>query len=167
METTPCIVCKAQVPIMDGPISDHTYMPQSPGCWKLYCEILAREYGIWMYPEIHRLTVDAYAAQHPTFVPNQKSAQSVTVHLIGIYLALFKKMKPDDINKWINRFLHLREEPFEWLTPPPDLGAITVADVAMATNMEDHVKIVNKWARSVWKAWTPYHKDIIKLTKTL
>ena len=74
----PCAGCGALVPVTDGPT--HPYIGASPGCWAIYGEVLAREYGEYAYPPVHRLTVDAYAAQHPG-VPSRRSIQSVAIHL--------------------------------------------------------------------------------------
>lgn len=43
----------------------HAYLGASPSCWALYGEVLAREYCDPAYFRAHRMTVDAYAAQHP------------------------------------------------------------------------------------------------------
>ncbi|MCP5049599.1 MAG: hypothetical protein GY940_20685 [bacterium] len=56
----PCFSCGAPVPEIEGPV--HRYMDSSPGCWKIFGEVLAREYSNAAYARYHRLTVDAYAA---------------------------------------------------------------------------------------------------------
>src|SRR5678816_4348633 len=60
--STRCIGCGGLVPQMDGPT--HRYMDSSPGCWHVYGEVLAREYGDQAFRVAHRLTVDSYAVQH-------------------------------------------------------------------------------------------------------
>lgn len=62
-ETT-CPDCLAAIPATGGPV--HAYIPAPPGCWALYGEVLAREYSDRALWPTHRLTVDAYAAQHPS-----------------------------------------------------------------------------------------------------
>lgn len=158
-----CYICNAAIPDIDGPISDHTYIPQSPGCWKLYTDVLAREYGEWKYPPIHRLTVDCYAAQHPTQTPDLKSAQSVQVHLLGIFLALEKKVEPQQIIKIIGDVIVKRKNTFTWLEPPKNLGVITVADVWNAKTLSEHEILVTDWANSIWQAWERHHSSIQKL----
>ena len=74
----PCIGCGALVPQQDGPT--HRYMESSPGCWAIYCEVLAQEYSDIAFATAHRLTVDAYAVQHPG-TPSPQSIQSIGVHL--------------------------------------------------------------------------------------
>ncbi len=164
-KTVRCYICGAQVPDIDGPICKHGYMPQSPGCWRLYTEVLAREYGEWSYPDIHRLTVDCYAASHPTKKPNQKSAQSVAVHLAAIYLALEKKMTSKVITKLMNGIVERNKGEFEWLEPPDDFGEITVVDVYRAKDLEEHVTIVNAWAKCVWGAWINKYNFFEKIVK--
>src|SRR5436190_1879442 len=39
----PCIGCGVLTPDADGPT--HPYLGASPGCWAVYGEVLAREYG--------------------------------------------------------------------------------------------------------------------------
>jgi hypothetical protein len=45
------------------------------------------EYGPLDYPDVHRLTVDTYAVQHPGR-PTPQTIQSVTVHLISLSCVL-------------------------------------------------------------------------------
>lgn len=163
MQNAHCYICNAIIPDIDGPTSDHTYIPQSPGCWKLYTEVLAREYGEWNYPPIHRLTVDCYAAQHPTKTSDPKSAQSVQVHLLGLFLALEKKVEPRQITKLIADVIVKNKNTFTWLEPPKNLGVITISDVWNAKTLNEHEILVNDWANSIWQAWKRDHPSIKKL----
>ena len=52
-----CPGCGLLAPRSEGPV--HRYMLSSPGCWALYGELLAREYGDVRYMAAHRLTIDA------------------------------------------------------------------------------------------------------------
>lgn len=158
-------MCNAEVPDVAGPISSQDYIPQSPGCWKLYTEVLAREYGEWKYPPIHRLTVDAYAAQHPTVEPNKKSAQSVIVHLLNIYLFNQRGWSGEKIIQNMKEVLEKNKGQFIWLEPPKTLGHLTIADVCAAKTLEDHNKIVKEWSISVWDAWIDYHEEIVGYLK--
>ena len=54
-----CIGCGGLVRAIDGPT--HRYMESSPGCWPLYGEVLAREYGDSAFWASHRLTYNLAA----------------------------------------------------------------------------------------------------------
>ncbi len=163
MKQTHCYICGAVVPDIEGPTSDHTYIPQSPGCWKLYTEVLGREYGEWRYPAIHRLTVDCYAAQHPTREPDSKSAQSVQAHLLGIFLALETNEPPQLITKKIGEVVIKNKNKFVWYEPPENLGGITIAEVWRAKSLPEHEALVYAWAQAVWQAWEKHQPDIKNL----
>ena len=60
---TDCPGCGLELPQRDGPV--HPYIGASAACWSLYGEVLTREYGDASYRSAHRLTLDAYAVQHP------------------------------------------------------------------------------------------------------
>ena len=75
-----CLGCGAPFPCRDGPI--HPYMESSSAYWAAYGEALARECSDPTPVATHRLSVDAYAVQHPGGSSRQ-SNQSVVVHLIG------------------------------------------------------------------------------------
>ncbi len=156
MSTVPCTGCGALVPAGAG--ATHPYIGASPGCWTIFGEVLAREYGEYHYPDVHRLTVDAYAAQHPG-TPSRQSIQSVAVHLISLHLILERDYASEQATEAIRQVLR-RQVPFFWLEPPPSMGAITVLEVHAAESLEQHEKLVWQWARSVWMAWSPHHDTI-------
>jgi len=54
-----CFACGAIVPRMEGPT--HRYLDGSPGCWGVFGEVLAAEFGDQGFYRVHGLTVDAYA----------------------------------------------------------------------------------------------------------
>lgn len=155
-----CYGCGALVEASDG--ATHKYIGAAAGCWAIYGEILAKEYGnpSYFYPA-HRLTADAYAAQHPG-VPGRQSTQSVYVHLAGLYLTLEQNFDVQKIPK-IMSSLTEQSENFVWLEPPVPNGAITVVDVVKAASAEEHQKIVRVWAEDVWRAWVLHHAKIKEL----
>lgn len=55
----------------------------SPGWWAVFGEVLAREYEDPACMANHRLTVDAYAVQHPG-EPTPAAARSVLLHLVSL-----------------------------------------------------------------------------------
>lgn len=152
----PCIGCGALVTVSDGPT--HAYIGASPGCWQLYGEVLAKEYGEYRNPPVHRLTVDAYAAQHPG-EPGRRSSQSVAVHLVGLHLILDRGFTPGRATRALGQLID-QLAPFPWLPPPADLGALTVLEVHAASNLDEHSERVEQWARSVWNAWSMHHQTV-------
>ena len=153
----PCVGCGALVPEIEGPT--HRYLGASPGCWAVYGEVLEKEYGDYLrYAPVHRLTVDAYAAQHPG-VPSPQSIQSVAVHLIRLHLVLERGLRPERANAAM-QWTVSRSKGFVWLDPPESLGEITVLDVRDAKDPDEHIERVREWARSVWEAWAPHHETV-------
>ncbi len=158
LRTEGCHSCGAIVPVTDGPT--HRYLESSPGCWEVYGKILAKEFSRRPYWEVHPLTVDAYAVQHPGS-PSPQTVQSAAVHLISLYAAL-ERGYPLTMSVSVKQKAksRLRDE-FGWLDPPENLGAVTVVDVARATDAADHQDRVRRWARSAWDAWAAHHDTII------
>jgi hypothetical protein len=153
-----CIGCKALVSDTDGPTFRYPDAA-SPGCWKIYCDILVREHGEWRYPPIHRLTVDAYAVQHPGRQTPQ-TTQSVIVHLISMYLVLERGYDFQRATGAMRGVIEKHKQDFVWLTPPDNRGDITVLDVSKARDLEEHTEMVRQWAWSVWNAWSKYRDTI-------
>jgi hypothetical protein len=154
----PCFSCGALVPNMAGPT--HKYMLSSPGCWAVYGTLLARDYGEYGYPAVHRLSADAYAVQHPGQL-NRQAIQSVAVHLIGLYYSLERGWPPAQVTKAIGRATQFSDQ-FVWLEPPSSMGPITVADAADADSLEEYQRLVKEWARSAWEAWSKHYDQIRK-----
>lgn len=90
-----CPGCAACFPDTPGPT--HPYMESSSGCWAAFGDVLAREYSDPVYFDIHRLSVDAYAVQHPGR-PSRQSIQSVGVHLVRLHLFLEQGLAPEKAN---------------------------------------------------------------------
>jgi hypothetical protein len=134
-------------------------MESSPGCWATYGKVLAREYGNpAAYGPNHRLSVDAYAVQHPG-QPSPQSIQSVAVHLIRLCLLLERGLEMSRANDAILKATESKKK-FVWLEPPSSRGAVTVIDVHRAKNPQEHVMRVREWAESAWRAWSPHHSQI-------
>jgi len=158
-----CYGCSALVENIEG--RPHKYIGAVQGCWNLYGELLAKEYGEYGYPELtHRLTVDTYAIQHPGELGRQ-SIQSVNIHIISLYVILIKNFCGQEATKLIGGVL-AKQPKFEWLDPPVPNGTKTVKDVLAATNKEEHEKLVREWARDVFACWYSKHgKTIDNLVK--
>lgn len=155
---TSCVGCGALLEEREGPT--HRYMESSPACWAVYGEVLAREYASPDLMDIHRLSVDAYAVQHPGKV-SPSTINSVAIHLMRLCLLLEQGLDMQFANDAI-RTLAEDKRSFYWLTPPASLGSITVVDLWRAESTEEHRKIAKAWAMSAWQAWAPHHATIRK-----
>ena len=139
-------------------IPARSYVGASPGCWAVFLEVLEKEYGDYRYASVHRLTVDAYMAQHPG-TPSRQAVRSVAVHLIGLYLALERGRSFGDATKAMQKTAN-RKLDLVWLDPPALLGDTTVLDVRPARDPAEHRERVERWAWSVWEAWSPHHETV-------
>lgn len=153
---TPCIGCGSLVPNIDGPT--HKYLEASPGCWKLFGDILAKEYGDPAYMKVHRLTVDAYALQH-LGAEEPRTIQSMNLHLLALCAALEHGIDYGLIPKIMNKVKG--NNVFTWLTPPPSLGGTTVVTITPAQSADEHSALVLGWANDVWQQWHIHH-DLIE-----
>ena len=135
-------------------------MESSPGCWAAYGEVLAREYSDPAYAANYRLSVDAYAVQHPGRSSPQ-SIQSVALHLIRLCLLLERGLEMSWANDAMLEATESKKK-FVWLDPPATRGKITVADVHATKSAQEHVTRVREWAESAWQAWAVHHAQIRK-----
>ncbi len=156
METEGCFGCGGEFPKVEGPV--HEYMASCPGCWAAFGEVLAREYSDETYFEVHRLSVDAYAVQHPG-LPSRQTIQSIGVHLIRLCLFLERDLTPERANDAMLK-AGTNKSTFIWLEPPESLGEITVVEVANTVNSDEHKIVVKEWARGAWEAWSPHHQQV-------
>lgn len=157
-----CPGCGAYVEAVDGP--GHEYLGTIPGCWKVYTMVLEREYGEYQSPEdTHRLTVDAYAAQHPG-APGPKVQHSMNLHLMSLYMGLEMGASNQAIMEARQRLTESGDEML-WLDPPKSRGKRTVLDVLRATSLDAHVAAVEAWAAEVWTAWAPHHSHAAALAE--
>jgi hypothetical protein len=148
--------CGGSFPAIEGPT--HRYMESSPGCWAAYCEVLAREYSNPVYGRLHRLTVDAYAVQHPG-QPNPQAIQSVAIHLVSLCLVLERGRPAEEARQALSIAAGRKGRYFR-LSRPVVMGPITVADVRAAQSPEAHLACVRRWAESAWQAWTPHQGTV-------
>ncbi len=143
------------MPGIDAP--SHPYIGASPGCWAVFLEVMAREYGEYGYPAVHHLTVDAYAVQHPG-MPSSQAVRSVALHLISLYLALEEGWDAAAVREALRKAAARRDR-FHWLqTPAP--ASLTVLDIVLAGNLAEHEAAVRRWARSVWDSWAGHRETV-------
>jgi Family of unknown function (DUF5946) len=151
-----CLWCQGAFPEEAG--ATHPYMQSSPGCWAAFGRVLAREYEDQRYFVVHRLTVDAYAVQHPG-IPSRQSIQSVGVHLVRLCGFLEHGLAADEANAAMLAAARHKAQ-YRWLDPPAFLGALTVADVEAAQSVDEHMTVVRRWAAQMWEVWSPHHATI-------
>jgi hypothetical protein len=156
MSPSTCPGCSAVFASFDGPV--HEYMESSPACWRAFGEVLAREYGSGEHFAVHRLTVDAYAVQHPGG-DSRQAIQSVGVHLVRLCMMLERSLSPERANAAMVRVTKIKAKMVK-LARPANLGAVTVADVLAARGAEEHVAAVRRWADSAWHAWSAQHATV-------
>lgn len=151
-----CPGCGAEIPDPGGvtPPGETT----SPGCWSAYGDVLAREYGEWGNPPIHRLMQDAYAVQHAGDASSQ-AVQSLGMHLISLHLSLERGIEAARIPRELGRAVADPSE-FHWLEPPTVGNWLTILDVSGARDLRDHTSRVQRWAQSVWEAWSQHHETV-------
>ena len=82
-----------------------------------------------------------------------------------VQVLLEKKADPKYVSKLMGQIAERKKGKFNWLTPPPKLGKITVFDVASAKTLEEHGTLVLQWATEVWKAWEIHHPTIRNVSK--
>lgn len=136
------------------------YYNTSPECWAVYTEVLAAEFGnAPLFAQVHQLTVDTYAVQHPG---GDHPDKSIFVHLAGLHLVLDRGYAPMRVPPLLQELV--RTVP-EWphFETPPDLGPLTVLDVALAGSPEAHVQVVREWAGTLREAWKPCQATVARL----
>ena len=163
MNTEICDACGGRFPATEGPT--HRYMRSSSGCWSVFGEVLAREYGDPAYGALHRLTVDTYAAQHPG-TPSPQSIRSVGFHLVRLHLILEHDLDMRRANEAMLAIRRVKTR-FAWLAPPIMRDVLSVAHVHGATAPEEHTRRVKEWAASVWAAWSSHHESVRRWSSSL
>jgi hypothetical protein len=123
------------------------------GCRPLFVEVSFRQMSDREVFSVHRLTVDAYALQHPD--EYCKSARSLAAHLTGLCWAFEYDASPQvarALKKWLDG-----NPGIDRLVPTEFQGSISIADVHGTQGPGEHVEAARKWARSVWEAWAQHH----------
>lgn len=153
-EISVCPGCGSRLPAIEGPI--HAYMTSSPACWAAFGEVMAREYQNPDLMPVHRLSVDAWAAQHPGDGSRQ-AIQSVGLHLARLMVQLDDGLSGEAANAAMLGFAARKAELPELEAPP---FSMTVADVVGAVPPDDHATAVRRWGRAVWDDWRAEHDFI-------
>lgn len=155
---TRCPGCRVQLPERGG--AAHAYFNCSAECWAVFGEVSGRVLqDVAVAGRAHQLLVDAYAAQHPG---GEHPDKSVAIHLVGLHLMLDRGVPPVEVPPLYQRMAS-REGPWPHLTPPEELGSLTIVDAAGAATPEALAEAIRSWARSVWSAWSDRHAEVARL----
>lgn len=139
----------------------HAYMLSTPGCWAAYGRLLAREYSDpALFNASHRLTVDAYALQHPGRADDPRAVQSVWLHAASLWLVL--KLGTTHVFATSSLKAMIAKTPGALPEPPPQF-AVTHAKV-LANPIADHDACVRHWANATLEDWSELHGDLERLT---
>ncbi|HYI42034.1 MAG TPA: DUF5946 family protein [Sphingomicrobium sp.] len=155
MDAQRCPGCGSELPALDGPT--HAYMTSSPACWHAFGLVLEREYSSPELMKVHRLTVDAWAAQHPGD-GSRRAIQSVGLHLARLMIQLEEGLSGDEANAAMLRFAN-RKSTLPELAPPAAFS-ITVDRIVDATGPSEHRQAVRRWAEATWADWAHQHQFI-------
>lgn len=154
-----CPGCGLSAPETGGePAQEHR---ASAACYRLYGELLARDYSDPAYYRVaHQLVVDAYAAQHAGGI-SRREVQTVALCLMTLCLFVEDGV-PAAEGPRLHQLMASRRPDFRWLEPPPQRSLLTVADVLAARGVDEHEQLVRRWASQVWQAWSRHHDTIRK-----
>ena len=157
-----CFACGGLFLESDGPT--HRYMLSTPGCWSAYGTLLAREYEApGLFAEVHRLTVDAYALQHPGRPDEQRAVQSVWVHFAALYLVFEERRPHAAVAPVMGRLTAAKLPPLEIR---PSGFEVTHRDV-LDSPRADHAAAVRRWATCAYEAWAPLREPVRRLLAAL
>ena len=132
-------------------------MTSSAACWAAFNAVLAREYSTPQLMPIHRLSVDAWAVQHPGD-GSRRAIQSVGLHLTRLMVQIEQGLSEKAANDAMLAFAARKSElP---ALPPRAHYSVTVADVVDAIDVESHRAAVRRWAESTWGDWADQHAFI-------
>jgi hypothetical protein len=123
------------------------------GCQSLWDETAARAFCDLRYATVHDLAFDSYCMQHVE--KYCRSAKSYAAHLTRLCCGLEFGPGPavySAIQRWLNG-----QRALEKPRVLSFLGQLTIADVQLGGNPEEHARLVHAWAGAVWEAYAPQH----------
>ncbi len=131
----------------------HAYMISTPGCWAAYGAVLGREYqNAALFDRCHRLTVDAYAVQHPGDPAERRARQSFWIHGASLWMVLRMGRAHRAATAALQQ---LAQGDFPVAPPRPHFG-LTHADVLGAPE-SDHEAQVRAWAEATLASYAHAH----------
>jgi Family of unknown function (DUF5946) len=154
-EVSACPGCGAVLADDDWPL--RRKLKASPACWHVYTTVVGHESEhLVELGGLHQLTVDAYGAQH---AGEGSPAIGLPFSLIGLHLALDEEWTGLQVRA-AHQAIAQRRPAWPSFARPDHPEWLVIADVATATNPEDHARLVKNWAASVWQAWSPEHARV-------
>lgn len=160
-----CPGCGLEMPAERTP-GDHR-VNASAECLRVYAEISGFALQHLPLLRLHQLTIDAYGAQHGD---GGVRPIRLAYSLVGLHLALERGLTGDEV-----RAAHQRmgkpESSWPSFQRVTDVGAVSVLTVAeeglMIDSVAGHETAVQRWARTVWRAWSGEHDQVTDLTRRL
>ena len=154
-EIAVCPGCGSRLSAVEGPV--HAYMTSSPACWAAFNAVMAREYSDPGLMAVHRLSVDAWAVQHPGD-GSRRAIQSVGLHLARLMVQIEQGLEGAAANTAMLGFAARKGDLPE--LSPRGTYTLTVADVVEAEAPDAHRAAVRRWAGAVWADWSDQHDFI-------
>ncbi|KGE70833.1 DUF5946 family protein [Spirochaeta lutea] len=161
--TQTCPFCGLQSDVIQGPT--HRYLVSTPGCWKVYGDVLAREYEDFRFFRLHDLTVDAYALQHPG-EPSDQTIRSAVIHLTSLY-AYFEEGVPAAKLSRVKQLAARFKSEFTWLDPPETLSGLNCATLLSCEDPGEYETRLIAWADFVYTRWQNHHTTARELYRRL
>lgn len=156
-----CFACGGSFAAAPGGAT-HAYMLSSPGCWAAYGEVLTREYSdAGLFQAVHRLTVDAYALQHPGDPSDRRAVQSFWLHGASLWMVLRLGQPQESATQALGRLSRLS---FDDRPTGEVRFASTHADL-LAGPIGEHAARAQMWARASLDAWQEAHGEFDRLAR--
>jgi hypothetical protein len=159
-----CPCCGLKSPILNITVPLH--LSASSGCWARFGEILTREYTDQACMVVHHLTVDAYAVQHLLLEPTKAAISSLNTHLLALYLNRRRGWGLEQLRGARAQIAKKALLFGKWIEPPHSVSALTIDEIAKASNPRVHVHRVEEWANVVWESWAERYREIEELAAT-
>lgn len=120
------------------------------GCFGLFNQVKLREYSVPAYGAVNLLSTDAYTLQHGEVFGHRSNAS----HLIRLCWLVERGGDPflGSSPKWWQVYLD-EHESLPILPAPHIRGELTIKDIVIAHNAQEHCRCIHHWAHSVWHAW--------------
>jgi hypothetical protein len=133
-------------------------MENSPGCWRVFGELVAADYSSAERMTFHQVIVDAYAAQHPGS-GDRRQVQSVGLHLMTLCLFL-----EHDVDPALGPTLHRRMIDRAVFTPllRTGPGELTAAHVPTDGPVGLTRRAAYEWANAVWATYEPAQLTVME-----